>query len=587
MPHDSFTSPAKNFRGLKGSVSADNTDEAINDDELAMRKAGEAASRRYQAAEWLRQMDRGALGTLSKEPSEEEFHLALRNGLILCSVLNKVNPGAVHKVVESPLLDVPSTEGAAHFAIQYFENIRNFLVAVRDMKLLTFEVSDLEKGGSSNKVVDCILCLKGYYEWKQAGGIGVWRYGGTVRITSFPKSSSSLVGSSDSIDESVDESESSQYDQLLDLIHFSNEVFTDEPRITNVLTFLFDHFALGLLQAYIRESDRVNDLTLNAVVINALLSKVVEDFSTLIVSQGNRLALFLENILKGERGMQSKAQFIEAISQYLQQRKSLTSTDLSEFCTCSGKREVVQPRVVNGCNHVDIFHLHGKHIEELKFYHQETKLEIKEIHSIWEEELQRLYDHVKRLEVISSSYQKVLEENRQLYNQVQDLKGTIRVYCRVKPFLPGQLNKQSVVDYIGESGNIMIVNPLKQGKDTRKVFTFNKVFGTNTTQDQVYEDTRPLVRSILDGYNVCIFAYGQTGSGKTYTMSGPDPTHEEMWGVNYRALNDLFHISRARLDVIKYDIAVQMIEIYNEQVRDLLVSDGSSRRYPLCYLLTK
>lgn len=126
------------------------------------------------------------------------------------------------------------------------------------------------------------------------------------------------------------------------------------------------------------------------------------------------------------------------------------------------------------------------------------------------------------------------------------------MYCRVRPFLPGQTNKQSVVDYIGETGNIMIVNPFKQGKDARKVFTFNKVFGTNATQgiphetrfmpkpariylcvlqianpfsffsllcsEEIYVDTQQLVRSILDGYNVCIFAYGQTGSGKTYTM---------------------------------------------------------------------
>ena len=49
--------------------------------------------------EWLRQMDHGALGVLSKEPSEEEFCLALRNGLILCIVLNKVNPGVVPKVL--------------------------------------------------------------------------------------------------------------------------------------------------------------------------------------------------------------------------------------------------------------------------------------------------------------------------------------------------------------------------------------------------------------------------------------------------------------------------------------------------------
>lgn len=55
---------------------------------------------------------------------------------------------------------------------------------------------------------------------------------------------------------------------------------------------------------------------------------------------------------------------------------------------------------------------------------------------------------------------------------------------------------------------------------------------------------------------------------------------EETWGVNYRALSDLFYLSTSRKHMIVYDISVQMIEIYNEQVRDLLVSDGSNRRYP-------
>lgn len=64
-----------------------------------------SASRRNQAAEWLRQMDHGASGVLSKEPSEEEFCLSLRNGLILCNVLNKVNPGAVLKVIHNILFN--------------------------------------------------------------------------------------------------------------------------------------------------------------------------------------------------------------------------------------------------------------------------------------------------------------------------------------------------------------------------------------------------------------------------------------------------------------------------------------------------
>lgn len=56
------------------------------------------------------------------------------------------------------------------------------------------------------------------------------------------------------------------------------------------------------------------------------------------------------------------------------------------------------------------------------------------------------------------------------------------------------------------------------------------------------------------------------------------------WGVNYRALNDLFEITQTRVHVFRYEIGVQMLEIYNEQVRDLLVTDGSHKKYPSCKL---
>lgn len=121
------------------------------------------------------------------------------------------------------------------------------------------------QGGSSSKVVDCILCLKGYYEWKQAGGIGVWRYGGTVRITSFPKGSLSSLGS-ESADESIDESESSQFEQLMEFLHLSSEVSTEESRAANALAFLFDRFGLGLIQAYLRETNGIEELPFNAMV---------------------------------------------------------------------------------------------------------------------------------------------------------------------------------------------------------------------------------------------------------------------------------------------------------------------------------
>ncbi|XP_042520596.1 kinesin-like protein KIN-14F isoform X1 [Macadamia integrifolia] len=577
-----FTSPCKNLRpGLKGlnSEDANIADEVINDDELAQRKAGEAALRRSQAAEWLRQMDQGASETLPRQPSEEEFCHELRNGLILCNVLNKVNPGAIPKVVESPVITVQSADGGAQSAIQYFENMRNFLVAVGEMKLLTFEASDLEKGGSSGKVVDCILCLKGYHEWKLAGGIGVWRYGGTVRITSLPKGSPSSLINGGGADESSDGSESGTHDQqLLEYLHLSSKISLEESEEADALAFLFDRFGLELLRAYLTEWNGIRDLPLNAMLIDTVLKKVVEDFTKLFVSQSNQLGLLLKKILNAKNSSVSKEDFREAISRYLLQRTGGISSDFSRFCICGGKLGKAPINNVNNTSHVERLDLQQKQLEELKSVFQRTKLEVEEDQLNWEDDLKRLEHHINGLEVASSSYHKLLEENRMLYNQVQDLKGSIRVYCRVRPFLPGQSTGQSTVEYIGENGNIMIVNPHKQGKDARKVFSFNKVFGTDATQQQVFADTQPLIKSVLDGFNVCIFAYGQTGSGKTYTMSGPDLTTEETWGVNYRALSDLFQLSNARMDIIEYEVSVQMIEIYNEQVRDLLVVDGSNRR---------
>ncbi|CAI9088149.1 OLC1v1022401C1 [Oldenlandia corymbosa var. corymbosa] len=586
--HSTLFSPNKNLRGLKGLVYNSNNsnddavyaEEIISDRELAQRKAGEAAARRYEASAWLRKMDQGASEVLPKEPTEAEFCLALRNGLILCNVLNKVNPGAVHKVVETRVIDEEFTEGAAQSAIQYFENTRNFLVAVGDMKLLTFEASDLEKGGSSGKVVDCILCLKGYYEWKQAGGVGVWRYGGTVRIVSFPKGSSppSSFGCSELTDDSVDESESSQYEQLLEYLNLSNEVSLEESNAANALTLLFDRVGLSLLQAYLTELAAADELPLNSMVIDFLMRKLVKDFSSLLVSQSNQLGLVLKNILSSDCIPQSKSELIEIIIRYLVQRSNVASRDLSKSCICGGKLEGFPQRNVSSIGDVEALDAQQRELEELKVFSTKTKQEFQQFREGCEAEFKRLEYYIKGLEVAASSYHKVVEENRALYNQVQDLKGTIRVYCRVRPFLPGQSDERSTVDYVGENGDIMIANPYKQGKDARRIFTFNKVFNTNASQGQIYMDTQPLVRSVLDGYNVCIFAYGQTGSGKTYTMSGPDLITEETWGVNYRALRDLFQISKERTEMIEYEVGVQMIEIYNEQVRDLLVIDGTNRR---------
>ncbi|XP_052141452.1 kinesin-like protein KIN-14D isoform X2 [Oryza glaberrima] len=222
--------------------------------------------------------------------------------------------------------------------------------------------------------------------------------------------------------------------------------------------------------------------------------------------------------------------------------------------------------------------LQVQNVQDLKLSSVSVRHEILNCQNKWSEELAGLGKSLKVVTNTAEKYHGALAENRKLFNEIQELKGNIRVYCRIRPFRPGEDDKSSSVEYIGDNGELVLSNPTKQGKEGGKNFTFNKVFGPITTQDAVFKDIQPLIRSVLDGYNVCIFAYGQTGSGKTYTMMGPEKATEKEWGVNYRALNDLFNISHDRRDTITYELGVQMIEIYNEQIRDLLGSGGVQKK---------
>ncbi|GMG99758.1 hypothetical protein Nepgr_001598 [Nepenthes gracilis] len=84
------------------------------------------------------------------------------------------------------------------------------------------------------------------------------------------------------------------------------------------------------------------------------------------------------------------------------------------------------------------------------------------------------------------------------YQEARNHLGNIRVYCRVRPFLPGQSSHSSTVDNI-EEGTFTVIAPSKYGKEGKKSFTFNKVFGPFATQVEVFADTQPPVWSILDG----------------------------------------------------------------------------------------
>lgn len=92
------------------------------------------------------------------------------------------------------------------------------------------------------------------------------------------------------------------------------------------------------------------------------------------------------------------------------------------------------------------------------------------------------------------------------------------------------------------------------------------MFHESDSQEAVFEDVADLITSVADGYNVCIMAYGQTGSGKTYTMQGP-PTDP---GINSRALSELFCVAQERAADVTYQFTASILEIYNENIFDLL-----------------
>ncbi|CAI9088972.1 OLC1v1023445C1 [Oldenlandia corymbosa var. corymbosa] len=179
------------------------------------------------------------------------------------------------------------------------------------------------------------------------------------------------------------------------------------------------------------------------------------------------------------------------------------------------------------------------------------------------EERSECYEDLKARFIKSS------KERKELYNKVLELKGNIRVFCRCRPLNSAEvaLGASMAIDFeAAEEGELTVFS----NGMSKKTFKFDAVFSPQASQDDVFDDTAPVATSVLDGYNVCIFAYGQTGTGKTFTMEGTDDAR----GVNYRTLEALFHIIEERRSTFRYEISVSVLEVYNEQIRDLLVSDS-------------
>lgn len=183
---------------------------------------------------------------------------------------------------------------------------------------------------------------------------------------------------------------------------------------------------------------------------------------------------------------------------------------------------------------------------------------------------------------------------RKLHNTIQELKGNIRVFCRVRPRLGEEKTQDgcpfSYPDEKLDSKCIEVTGAATESATGKRragkthQFEFDKVFGPRSTQAQVFHEMSQLVQSALDGYNTSIFTYGQTGSGKTYTMEGPSMDEIgvidedlEARGMIPRTVEQIFSTA----DELKeqgwsYRFTASYLEIYNESIRDLLVSKSTA-----------
>ncbi|KAG8373431.1 hypothetical protein BUALT_Bualt11G0023600 [Buddleja alternifolia] len=165
----------------------------------------------------------------------------------------------------------------------------------------------------------------------------------------------------------------------------------------------------------------------------------------------------------------------------------------------------------------------------------------------------------------------LLSEKKRLFNELLTAKGNVKVFCRARPLFEDE--GPVFVEFPDDS--TLRINTGDDGlSNPKKDFEFDRVYGPHVGQADLFTDIQPFVQSAFDGYNVSVFAYGQTGSGKTHTMEGS--SHDR--GLYARSFEELFDLSNSdATSTSRNTFSVSVFEIYNEQIRDLLLEHGSTQ----------
>ena len=197
------------------------------------------------------------------------------------------------------------------------------------------------------------------------------------------------------------------------------------------------------------------------------------------------------------------------------------------------------------------------------------------------EELESLRAENEQLRKVLASEE---QRRKTLHNEVQDLKGKIRVFVRLRPLTPKEI-VSGCEEVFHADGSVSLMSlPDESKRQPSKFWDFDGIFRGDHGQTKVFEEVKHLVTSAVDGHNVCLFAYGQTGSGKTFTMFGG--AQKDQNGIAPRAARELFAVLDGRKATTEFSISTSILELHNDQLQDLLAprsSGGSAEGVTLRY----
>ncbi|KAE9033406.1 Kinesin-II subunit [Phytophthora rubi] len=156
---------------------------------------------------------------------------------------------------------------------------------------------------------------------------------------------------------------------------------------------------------------------------------------------------------------------------------------------------------------------------------------------------------------------------------------SVRVCVRIRPLSTKEIQdgRTYIVHAKPAQGEISLANPEADDREPPKKFTFDAAIPPESSQQDVYaQAATDIVESVVNGFNGTIFAYGQTGAGKSHTMEGYSEPPEAK-GIIPNSFSHIFDRIAAEADNKQFMVYASYLEIYNEEIRDLLAPDPKNR----------